>query len=105
MLAHTSLRLRKDCPKMEVSLNYKHTNSWDCRSVRNTALGTWFRGPPPPANDWRHDLKYPPTHSTSEKTEAVDSMVPEDTLGPCSLWSGVEAKNGNIFCAQDRACT
>lgn len=48
MLAHTSLRLRKDCPKMEVSLNYKHTNSWDCRPVRNTALGTWFRGPLPP---------------------------------------------------------
>lgn len=30
MLAHTSLRLRTDCPKMEVSLNYKHTNSRDC---------------------------------------------------------------------------
>lgn len=45
MLAHTSLRLRKVCPKMKVSLNYKHTNSWDCS--KEHWPGSWFRGLPP----------------------------------------------------------
>ena len=94
MLAHTSLRLKKDCPKMEVSLNYKQLG---LQVSEEHWPGDLVQGTPPPVNDWGHGLKYPPTHSTSEETEAVDSMVPGTPWVPVCSGQVWKPRTGTSF--------